>query len=121
MSCAELSCRARLDRGSLFRIERGSKEKDIPGVRTLLRIFAALYGRRVIVSDLREPGRRIRLLREIYLLTRPEFGSLIGMCKENIWTWEAGKALPSLAALRRITYVFEVGMDFFSGRTALAS
>jgi transcriptional regulator with XRE-family HTH domain len=113
MSRSELACRAKLDRGSLCRIERGSKEKDISGVRTLLRIFAALYGSEVIISDLTEPGRRIRILREVYLLTRPEFGSLVGVHKENLYTWEAGKALPSLAVLRRIAYVFKVGLDFF--------
>jgi transcriptional regulator with XRE-family HTH domain len=118
MSRVELAQLSGLDRGSMSRIERGAA-KGVPGVRTLLRIFAALYGRGVIVSDAKEPGRRVRILRESYLLTRPEFGSLIGACKENIYTWESGTALPSLAALRRITFVFSVGLDFFSGRTGL--
>jgi len=116
MSRSELVERSGVDRGSLSRIERRS-EKGIPGVRTLLRIFAALYGPRM-VADAAEIGRRVRLVREIYCLTCVEFAALIGAHKQQVSNWQRGAALPSLAALRRMCRGFGVGLNFFCLRTA---
>lgn len=112
MSRAGLSRRSGVDRGSISRIERGA-EKGIPGVRTLIPIFAALYGKRIIVADLKEPGQRVRLLRQVYLLTCIEFAVLIGAHKQLVSNWECGAALPSLAAIRRICRTFSLGLNFF--------
>ena len=116
MSRSELARRSGVDRGSLSVIERS---RGIPGLRTLLPIFRALYGRAFIIADVGEVGRRVRLLREAYLLTCPEFASLIACNKQQVSNWQRGAALPCLAALRRMCAAFGVGLDFFSWRTEL--
>jgi transcriptional regulator with XRE-family HTH domain len=120
MSRSELVERCGVDRGSISRIERGA-EKGIPGVRTLLPIFAALYGRRRVVADAAEIGRRVRLLREVYFLTCVEFAALIGVHKQLVSNWQRGAALPSLAAIRRMCDAFGVPLGFFSFPMALVN
>jgi DNA-binding XRE family transcriptional regulator len=107
-----------VDDGSLSCIERGLK---LPGIRTLLRIFAALHGRHLIISDTKEPGCRIHLLRSNFLLTQTQLGALIGVDNVRISRWEHGTALPSLAALRRLCRAFGLGLSFFSGQMAQAN
>jgi len=118
MSRSELARRSSVDDGSLSCIERGL---NLPGIRTLLPIFAVLYGPHAIVSDTKEPGCRIHLLRNNFLLTQTQIGALIGVDNVRISRWEHGTALPSLAALRRLCRVFALDLNFFCGQMAQAS
>lgn len=109
-SGAELARRAGMSRQSLSCIERGIK---IPRVRTLLPILSALLGPS-IVTDITIPGRRIRALRHLYLLSGPEFVRLVGASgKDQLCEWETGKIVPNLAVLRRISLTFGLRLNFF--------
>ncbi len=114
---AELARRVPMSRQSLSYIERGLR---VPKVRVLLPILAAL-GLRGIITDVTIPGRRIRALRKLYLLTGTEFGRLVKAEGKQLFQWERGQIVPNLSALRRICSIFGLGLDFFFGRTLQVS
>ena len=110
LSRHELAMRSGLHRSSLSRIERGHR---VPKVRTLKKIGTALGAGRVFLSDVTIVGRRIRLLRTLYLLSQTEFARLCRARKDQLSEWERGVIVPSVASLRRICRVFGVGLDYF--------
>ena len=57
-------------------------------------------------------GKRIYILRKGKGLTIEEFGAIIGYCKSSIWSWEYGKCLPSLDAVKKMCLLFGCSADF---------
>ena len=57
-------------------------------------------------------GKRIYILRKGKGLTIEEFGAIIGYCKSSIWSWEYGKRLPSLDAVKKMCLLFGCSADF---------
>ena len=57
-------------------------------------------------------GKRIYILRKGKGLTIEEFGAIIGYCKSSIWSWEYGKRLPSLDAVKKMCLLFGCSTDF---------
>jgi transcriptional regulator with XRE-family HTH domain len=106
----ELAQQAGIAPKSLSEIERGIVN---PRVRTILKIVAAVGGGRRVASDVKVPGRRIRLLRDLHLLTQVECAALIGASRDQLADWEVGKIVPGLAALRRAGAAFGVSLDYF--------
>lgn len=110
MSQCEIARKVGIWPKSLSNIERGIVN---PRVRTILPIIAALGGGSRVANNATIPGRRIRLLREIHLLTQLECARLVGASRDQISEWERGDVVPSLPALRRVGDAFGVSLDYF--------
>jgi transcriptional regulator with XRE-family HTH domain len=106
----ELARRAGIWPKSLSEIERGIVT---PRVQTILPIVAALGGGRRVVTDVAVPGRRIRLLRDLHLLTQEECAAFTGARRDQLAEWERGEVVPGLTSLKRIGAAFGVGLDYF--------
>lgn len=57
-------------------------------------------------------GKRIYLLRKGKGLTIESFSAIIGYSKSSIWSWEYGKRIPSLDAVKKMCLLFGCSADF---------
>lgn len=57
-------------------------------------------------------GKRIYLLRKGKGLTIESFSKIIGYSKSSIWSWEYGKRIPSLDAVKKMCLLFGCSADF---------
>ena len=60
---------------------------------------------------------RIRALRKEKGLSQEEVGSIIGLKKYAVYSYEKGRACPDMRGLIALADYFNVSMDYLAGRT----
>ena len=60
---------------------------------------------------------RIKELRESRNLTQEALGTVIGVKRYSIYSYEKGRAYPEMKGLIALADFFDVSMDYLAGRT----
>ena len=60
---------------------------------------------------------RIKELRESRNLTQEALGTVIGVKRYSIYSYEKGRAYPEMKGLFALADFFDVSMDYLAGRT----
>ena len=60
---------------------------------------------------------RIKELRESRNLTQEALGTVIGVKRYSIYSYEKGRAYPEMKGLIGLADLFDVSMDYLAGRT----